>query len=382
MNTEKLFSDSERLLIGLRRMFHTCKRWFVLNEPILLSPQILIIKFIKYLSYMSDLDYIYYSKKKDIHDFIINNNFKKNCSSPSFSELYKIATNRKDDIFLFALKANSNIVACAIFYISDRLLHNFQYRCLSLYGHTFFDYNTFYFEEAYKKSFLSFIFESSSKIGFDILVLDNILSTMPSKFILSYDSKVFNKDMVSKGFSHITSKKSLRHARNRCKKKFDYIVEHHIGNYIKDEHINILSRLHKLKWKSENIDSAFNDENRKHFYSSYKENKIFSMIKINNDILAVHYGILYNDTLLFHTPVINKKFLKYSPMQVLISETARYCDENNFKIFDLGLGHESYKDRFSNSNRQIYSYYYCLNFISKIKLFISFNTAKFFKLFR
>ena len=88
---------------------------------------------------------------------------------------------------------------------------------------------------------------------------------MPSKFTIPYDCKVFNKDLVSNGFSHITSKKSLRLARNKCIKTFDYIVEHYTGKNIKDEHINILSRLHKLKWKSENVNSAFNDDNRKYF---------------------------------------------------------------------------------------------------------------------
>ena len=82
--------------------------------------------------------------------------------------------------------------------------------------------------------------------------------------------------------------------------------------------------------------------------------------------------------LLFHTPVINKKFMKYSPMRVLISETARYCNDNNFKLFDFGLGHEAYKDRFANDNRLIYTFYYGINFISKIKLFISLKALIFF----
>ena len=85
----------------------------------------------------------------------------------------------------------------------------------------------------------------------------------------------------------------------------------------------------------------------------------------------MHFGMIYNDSLIWHSPVLNIKFYEFSPIEILLLETSIFCDENNIRFLDFGLGDETYKDRFSNQNKTIYTYYFPVGFNQKIKVIFS-----------
>jgi hypothetical protein len=71
-------------------------------------------------------------------------------------------------------------------------------------------------------------------------------------------------------------------------------------------------------------------------------------------VIAFHYGQIFGETMIWHTPVINIKFLESSPLEVLLFETLSFCEKEGIEVFDLGEGDEPYKERFSNDQRSVF----------------------------
>ena len=316
---------------------------------------------------------IIHEDPEEIIKFISNEKFDSDLPVPSFLEIFNISQKRNDALVLFAIVKNERLKACAILQRANRVIYKFKYRCLQFYGYNFFDFNTFFVKKKYTKIFIDLIINYNKKNNIDLLVLDNSLKKLP--FLNQEINKVrlFDKSLSDIGFDFIASKKSVKYGVKYCQKIEGYSVEHFCGDDIKESHIKLLSKMHKKRWGSQ---SAFSDSKRYLFYSTNKSNKVFSIIRLGDEILAVSYCMIYNDILLFHTPVFNVDLHKHSPLQVLLYELFMFCKNKNIKEFDFGLGNENYKIRFSNSDRILYSYFAGSNILQNLKIKISLFLAK------
>ena len=66
--------------------------------------------------------------------------------------------------------------------------------------------------------------------------------------------------------------------------------------------------------------------------------------------------------------MLSVRFLEYSPIEILLLETAIYCSKNNISIIDFGLGDEKYKLRFSNHIKLVYTNYFSSELFVVLKI--------------
>jgi len=159
----------------------------------------------------------------------------------------------------------------------------------------------------------------------------------------------------------------------------NYSIKHYRGSEITDELIDDLVFMHQERWTFDNTQSAFINLKRKFDYLNHKENKVLTIVRKDDSILAIHYGLLFNNCLLFHTPVFNIQYYELSPyinfVELLILETVLYCKENDIEVLDFGLGDEVYKKKYTNDYKEVFTYHLPLDVFSSI----IFNISMFIK---
>ncbi len=100
----------------------------------------------------------------------------------------------------------------------------------------------------------------------------------------------------------------------------------------------------------------------KNFYTSlfqlnqYNLNVHLSSLNLNGEILATHLGFIYKKTFYYIFPTYkSSQYDKYSPGKVLLYELVQLSTKHEMKIFDLTIGSEDYKKKWSNSSMKIYT---------------------------
>ena len=287
-----------------------------------------------------------------------------------FIELIQLAKDRNESIKLLSLKEQDKIVAIAVVQFSDRRIANLHYKSMHLYGFDFYDYNCLYIKEKYETQFLKGIKKYAKRNQTQLIILENITKKLRCNHT-SESIQLFDALKSTNGFDYIINKKRPKRHKKKLEDSFKYSVSHYSGSKITQELISELANLHKERWGFDNIQSAFLNERRKRDYLIHTENKVLTVIRADDSIVAVHYGILFNNSLLFHTPVLNIEYYEYSPyvnfIEVLILETAIYCKANQIDVLDFGLGDEAYKDKFSNETKEVFTYYLTVGIMSAIR---------------
>ena len=127
--------------------------------------------------------------------------------------------------------------------------------------------------------------------------------------------------------------------------------------------------------KSLGIKEIF-EEKDINFYKAFEELKNkkiethISCIKLDDQIIAAHWGIVYKNRFYYLLPSMNAKNLaKYSPGRILIENLIKWSIANKLQIFDFTLGDEKYKKSWCNSKSQLFNHLY-LNSFKGVVLFI------------
>lgn len=81
----------------------------------------------------------------------------------------------------------------------------------------------------------------------------------------------------------------------------------------------------------------------------------FSVLLSNNDPIAFHYGYRYKDVLYWGAQSIDMEEERHSPGIVLFLMHISKGLESGLKAIDLTIGHQSFKERFSNCRGETYS---------------------------
>lgn len=74
-----------------------------------------------------------------------------------------------------------------------------------------------------------------------------------------------------------------------------------------------------------------------------------SCLKINEQIIAAHFGLIFKNTFTFCVPSYDSRFAKYSPGRLLIYFLIKHCFDSRISYFDFGPGEETYKYEWSNN---------------------------------
>ncbi|MEQ1795827.1 MAG: GNAT family N-acetyltransferase [Nitrospira sp.] len=118
---------------------------------------------------------------------------------------------------------------------------------------------------------------------------------------------------------------------------------------------------HIARWTDSASPSLFLNERNRAFYRELavamagKGWLLLSIIELNGQPLAIHYGFDYNGKLLWYKPSFDKTHAKHSPGLVLLRCLIGYALEHKRGEFDFTIGDEPFKSRFTNCVRKTVS---------------------------
>lgn len=269
--------------------------------------------------------------------------------APSFAELNELAKIDGIDKRVVTVYDESNtLAACAVCSIEDRRHHGIQLKVYSLFGYLVHDYCRIFCSSANAMRLLKkAIVKDAKKQGADIIIWSNI----PSELIpdgtlpIHTEIKIFDANKSDLGWSRFYKSKHVKYSLNRARKiNGDYHVDV-IDGYVPDDLMERFAQMHISRWRFAGSVSPFSfNHKRKDEYRAHPANKHYLGIYAGEELIACHYGMRYGKSLLFHTPIINPKYLELSPMKLILAETARYCEANGLELIDFGHGDEAYKD--------------------------------------
>ena len=89
--------------------------------------------------------------------------------------------------------------------------------------------------------------------------------------------------------------------------------------------------------------------------NSCPEKLVAGLIQENDKIIAASIGIIDNKRFYYLVPVIfSEEFNSFSPGKILIDYLINWTLKNKMKVFDFGIGEETYKKYWSNCSTRIY----------------------------
>ena len=145
--------------------------------------------------------------------------------------------------------------------------------------------------------------------------------------------------------------------------------------------INDLLRNREMKWK-------YLKEHRLLFKSIIaasikRQIGQLSELRIGETAISWNLRLLNHDIFYYYIPVTNSEFLNYSPGKIHLYYLLDYAFKNGMSYFDLMRGSDEYKQQWSNTQNQTYSYYTTSPMLkTKLKFLVSNLKTKVFHLIR
>jgi hypothetical protein len=200
---------------------------------------------------------------------------------------------------------------------------------------------------------------SALRLGAHGIFLQHLHGVVPpdfGRFAHPFRNRVFDVDVAERGWLALTNKESLKRHTNRARRTLDYRVEHRNAD-CDDALLEEIARLHVERWAFDGHASALADVRRLDQYRVSRRRWIVTVIRDGETLMAAHVGFRFGGTLWWHTPAINIRYLDWSPLQILLRETALECQRLGIRRLDFGLGDEPYKDRFANAEHPVWNWF-------------------------
>ena len=92
-------------------------------------------------------------------------------------------------------------------------------------------------------------------------------------------------------------------------------------------------------------------------FNNFQFNKIeisLSYLRLDSEILATHLGFMYKNRYYFIYPTFNDEYGKYSPGRILLLKLLEKIVDLDIEVFDLTVGAEDYKNKWSNEEMRIF----------------------------
>jgi CelD/BcsL family acetyltransferase involved in cellulose biosynthesis len=80
-----------------------------------------------------------------------------------------------------------------------------------------------------------------------------------------------------------------------------------------------------------------------------------STLTLNNEIIATHWGVIYQNRFYFLMPTyLSGRWSSYSPGRILLEELIKWCINYKINIFDFTIGGEDYKKDWCDSESNLF----------------------------
>ncbi len=152
--------------------------------------------------------------------------------------------------------------------------------------------------------------------------------------------------------------KKASNIKRRFRKIADNCVfEHKQGCEISAQDMAEFSDIHRLSFPN----SAFDAQKTQKFYrailddSSFGSHAILSTIKIDNKLVAAHFGFMDDDIFYYYVPTYDEKYAQYGAGQFLLRSLVEMAKKKGCSSFDLLRGSEDYKYNWTNRVNNNYS---------------------------
>lgn len=279
--------------------------------------------------------------------------------APCFTELEELSEIDNIDRRVIVVRDEANIKACAVCNIEQRRHHGLHLNVYSLFGYLVHDYCRIFCKSAAAMECLkTAAINDARKNGCDIIVWENIPAELVPDGSLPIQSnvKLFTVGQ-DQGWERFYKSKHVKYLLNKVKKLDGEYHVSIIDGYVPDDLMAQFADFHIKRWRFAGSGSPFTTNKRRiSEYRCHPSNKHYLRILSGDELIACHYGMKYGDTLLFHTPIINPKYLNLSPMKLILAETAKYCEEHGLRSIDFGHGDEAYKDGYCTLPRYTCNY--------------------------
>ena len=129
-----------------------------------------------------------------------------------------------------------------------------------------------------------------------------------------------------------------------------------------DKYLGILFELKSMQYKRTGVIDAFANEKVKQFYTSLFQNKnhcflpILSVLRLNDEVIAIHLGIQFNGRFYYLLPAYNFEFQVYSPGKILLHRIIQEVINSRNVVFDFTVGGEEYKREWCNNELILYRF--------------------------
>ena len=157
----------------------------------------------------------------------------------------------------------------------------------------------------------------------------------------------------------VTTKRSLLRHENWFRKNGKLSGRHFTQAEEILPYLDLFFEQHINRWANTTFPSLFLDDRQTEFYRKITKEfsgtgwLVFSLVFWDSKVIACHFGFIYADSMLWYKPSFDIELSKHSPGEVLIRQLLLLALEKNLKIFDFGLGDESFKMRFATGTQTV-----------------------------
>jgi len=177
-------------------------------------------------------------------------------------------------------------------------------------------------------------------------------------------------------------KKTFRSYENKLRRQGELHFRHIEQSSEILAHLPGLFQQHMGRWTVAGGGSIFTDERNRHFYEELAKRLDpsqylrFSVLELDGRPIAQHFGFESHGRFIYYKPTFDIDFWNFSPGQVLLRKLLEYSAARKLLEFDFTTGDESYKRRFTNRTRQLYTISVFRSGLSSCPLRMRFHTKR------
>jgi len=130
------------------------------------------------------------------------------------------------------------------------------------------------------------------------------------------------------------------------------------------EEINEMINQKRARYEATNVPDMFVDEKVYKFYLNLNKSPSdnfhihFSTLKLNDNIIATHWGLVYLNRFYFLMPTyLMGEYSVFSPGKILLNELINWSIESKLNVFDFTIGSESYKKEWCDTEFFLFEHY-------------------------
>ena len=278
-----------------------------------------------------------------------------NLPAPNPVTLIEVAKARHQPLVeIFTQNQQSIIILIRL----QRQINGLNLETLSSPGTDLFDYQLFPPMLKKKEALNELTLSAAAHHGVDAIFLPQIIGQIP-EFLIPFDNSsrtaLFYAPDHPDGWKGIYHRKSLRRHVNKARRVYGINVRSYYGIKNVNSWIEMIGQLHRERWAFDAVDSPFLEGYRGDQYAASAESALLTVVTTDQEeLIALHWGYSFNNTLIWHTPLINIKYLQYSPLEILLHYVCLEAQRMGFDTMDFGLGEEAYKSRFANQYQTVH----------------------------